>query len=56
VKNPGQARTRIVYGGDHNYPPFQYLDKDGRPAGFNIEAMEAVAEEAGWDVEFRLEP
>ena len=56
VKNPGQARTRIVYGGDHNYPPFQYLDKDGRPAGFNIEVMEAVAEEAGWDVEFRLEP
>lgn len=35
------------------YPPFSYRDADTNElTGFDIEVVEAVAEEAGWDLEF----
>lgn len=47
---------RVVIGGDHNYPPYEFLDGNGRPAGYNIELMRAVANEMGFSIEFRLGP
>ena len=47
---------RILVGGDANYPPFEFLDKNGVPAGFNVEITRAIAEEMGIDVEIRLQP
>ncbi len=47
---------RIVVGGDHNYPPFEFLDKDGRPAGYTVDLTRAIALEMGLDVEIRLGP
>jgi len=49
-----KSKTTIVYGGDYDYPPFEYLDEKGKPAGFNIELIKAVGEEAGFDVEIQL--
>ncbi|MCF8144677.1 MAG: transporter substrate-binding domain-containing protein [Deltaproteobacteria bacterium] len=46
----------IVVGGDHNYPPFEYLDENGRPAGYNVALTRAIALEMGLDVEIRLGP
>ena len=46
----------IVVGGDHNYPPYEYLDENGRPAGFTVELTRAIAKEMGLDVEIRLGP
>jgi len=37
--------SRIVIGGDHNYPPYEYLDENGRPAGYNVELTRAIAQE-----------
>jgi two-component system sensor histidine kinase EvgS len=51
---PGQRR--IVVGGDHQYPPFEYLDEQGNPAGFNVELTRMIAREMGLDVEIRLGP
>jgi two-component system sensor histidine kinase EvgS len=51
---PGQRR--IVVGGDHQYPPFEYLDEKGNPAGFNVELTRMIAREMGLDVEIRLGP
>jgi PAS domain S-box-containing protein len=48
------ANRRIVIGGDHNYPPFEYLDEHGKPAGFNVDLTRAIAREAGLDIEIRL--
>ena len=45
---------RIVIGGDANYPPFEFLDEKGRPAGYNVELVRAIAEAVGMDVEIRL--
>jgi len=44
----------IVIGGDANYPPFEFLDKDGHPQGYNVDVVRAVAQAAGLTVEIRL--
>jgi len=50
------AQRRIVVGGDHRYPPFEYLDEKGNAAGFNVELTRMIAREMGLDVEIRLGP
>lgn len=46
--------TRVlVVGGDHNYPPFSYIE-DGQVAGYDNELIKAAAEIMGYKVEFRL--
>jgi polar amino acid transport system substrate-binding protein len=49
----GSSRT-VVVGGDRNYPPYEFLDKDGRPAGYNVDLTRAIAEVMGMGVEFRF--
>lgn len=50
------ANRKIVVGGDYAYPPFEFIDGNGRPAGYNVDLVRAIAREMGLDVEFRLEP
>lgn len=50
---PGVARP-IIVGGDRDYPPYEFLDKDGQPAGYNVDLTRAIAEVMGMRVEFRL--
>ncbi|MBS3809680.1 MAG: transporter substrate-binding domain-containing protein, partial [Desulfobacterales bacterium] len=50
------AHRKILIGGDHNYPPFEYLDENGNPAGFNVAITRAIARELGLDIEVRLGP
>ncbi|MCF8146748.1 MAG: PAS domain S-box protein [Deltaproteobacteria bacterium] len=50
------SHRRIVVGGDHNYPPFEYLDENGRPAGFVVDLTRAIAREMNLDMEIRLGP
>lgn len=50
------AKRSIVLGGDHNFPPFEYLDEQGRPAGYNVDITRAIAKEMGLNVEIRLGP
>jgi PAS domain S-box-containing protein len=47
---------RIVVGGDRDFPPFEYLDENGHPAGFNVDLTRAIAREMGLDIEIRLGP
>ncbi len=44
----------IIVGGEHSYPPYSFLDKDGRPSGFNVELTRAIADVMGMKVEIRL--
>jgi PAS domain S-box-containing protein len=48
--------NRIVVGGDHNYPPYEFLDKQGQPAGYNVELTRAIGKATGLDIEIRLGP
>ncbi|MEH6811278.1 MAG: transporter substrate-binding domain-containing protein [Motiliproteus sp.] len=44
----------IRVGGDHNYPPYEFLDEDGEADGYNTELTRAIAEVMGMTVEIEL--
>lgn len=44
----------LIVGGDPDYPPYEFLDKDGKPAGYNVDLTRAIAEVMGMKVEFRF--
>ena len=48
------APNRIIVGGDRDYPPYEFLDKDNKPAGYNVELTRAIADVMGMKVEFRF--
>jgi len=50
----GVTRT-IIVGGDRDYPPYEFLDKEGQPSGYNVELTRAIAEVMGIKVAFRLD-
>lgn len=47
---------RIIIGTEYDYPPFSYLDEQGKPAGFNIELTRAIALATGLSVEIDYRP
>jgi polar amino acid transport system substrate-binding protein len=49
----GGNRT-VVVGGDRSYPPYEFLDKEGNPAGYNVELTRAIARTMGLRVDVRL--
>jgi polar amino acid transport system substrate-binding protein len=54
---PAAASKRaLIYGGNDSFPPYEYLDAQGEPAGFNVALVRALAREAGVSVAFGLGP
>lgn len=49
---PGISAEKEVYinGIDAAYPPYAYIDEKGDPAGFDVEALNWIAEEMGFEV------
>ena len=54
VQAPPKSTPVIVVGGDRDYPPYEFIDKNGVPSGYNVELTRAIAEVMGMKVEFRL--
>ena len=50
----GRSRSRLVVGGDRAYPPYEFVDANGQPAGFNVDLTRAIARHLGWAVDVRL--
>jgi len=49
----GMAALEVVtVGMNAEYPPFEFVDESGEVAGFDVDLMRALAEEAGFEVEF----
>lgn len=44
------ARVKIINGIDANFPPFAYIDQAGKSKGFDIEALDWIADEMGYEV------
>ncbi len=47
---------RIIVAGDHRYPPYDYLDENSQPAGFNTALTHAIAREMGLNIKVELMP
>ncbi len=43
----------VIYGFDREFPPFSFEDARGKPAGFEVELMRAIAAESGLTVTYR---
>jgi len=56
IEAAAAGRSRIVVGGDNDYAPYEYLDKNGEPAGYNVDLTRAIAKQLGLAVEIRLGP
>lgn len=54
VHGETKERTLVVVGGDRSYPPYEFLDKDGNPTGYNVDMTRAIARVMGFKVEIRL--
>ena len=48
------AKRTIIVGGDFNFPPYEFKDKDQNPTGYNVELTQSIADAMDIKVEFRL--
>lgn len=48
--NQASAADKLLNGIDANFPPFAFIDKTGQPSGFDVEAMNWIAEDMGVEV------
>lgn len=46
----------FVYGGDASFPPYEFLDEHGAPAGFNVDLIRSIARQNGISVRVKLLP
>nr|WP_246545731.1 transporter substrate-binding domain-containing protein [Pelotalea chapellei] len=49
-----KEKNVVLVGGDQSYPPYEFIDKDGNPTGYNVELTRAIARVMGLNVEVRL--
>ncbi len=49
-------RKKIIVKGDQFYPPYEFINKDGVPDGFNVELFKELAKELNLDYELHLGP
>ena len=48
---PALAQEKVLLNGiDANYPPFAYVDQSGKPGGFDVDAVDWIAEKMGFKV------
>jgi two-component system NtrC family sensor kinase len=51
---PVDSNKIYIVGGDYYYPPYEFLDEEGNPTGYNVELTRAIAEVMGLNIEIRL--
>lgn len=44
------AEKTYVNGIDASYPPFAFVDKDGKPSGFDVDSMNWIADKMGFKI------
>ncbi len=56
LESVNRKSKRIIVGGDFNFPPYEFLDENGNPSGFNVDLMHAIAEELNIIINIKLGP
>lgn len=49
MTSPLQAKT-LINGIDANYPPFAYVNEQGKPSGFDVDSMDWIAKKMGFEI------
>ncbi|MFA6687690.1 MAG: transporter substrate-binding domain-containing protein, partial [Desulfuromonas sp.] len=50
------TNRRVRVGGDQNYPPYEFINANGEPDGYNIDMARAIAERLNIDIDIQLGP
>lgn len=56
AQNSVTVSKTLVYGGDEAFPPYEFLNKNGKPEGFNVDLIHAIAKKMGFKVKIELGP
>ncbi|MFG1495972.1 transporter substrate-binding domain-containing protein [Saccharospirillum sp. HFRX-1] len=52
---PLVAQADVIHvGGDDSFPPYEFVDDDGKVTGYNVDMTRAIAEVMGLDIEITL--
>src|SRR5690554_2876662 len=49
-------RRKVMVKGDQYYPPYEFINDQGEPDGFNVELFREIAKELNFEYELQLEP
>ncbi len=49
------TRKKVIVGINRDYPPYEYLDLQGRAAGYDVDLLRAVAEVEDLELEFKAD-
>ncbi|MDA3912304.1 MAG: transporter substrate-binding domain-containing protein, partial [Bacteroidales bacterium] len=49
-------KLQVTYLGDQTYSPYEYLDENGNPSGYNIVLIKRIAEMNNWDLTIKMHP
>lgn len=49
----GDGKKKLIVGTDATYAPMEYMDSSGKIVGIDIDIVDAIAEAAGFEVEYR---
>ncbi|MGY0651283.1 EAL domain-containing protein [Luteimonas sp. A537] len=52
--NNDASRNSLRFGGDADYPPYHFIDANGRADGFDVELARGIAADLGFDPVFEL--
>ncbi len=53
-RDSDSGRRTIIIGGDYDFPPYEYLDENQQPAGYNVDLVKAISAKMNFQAEFRL--
>ena len=48
------SKNAVILAGDRQYPPFHFLDGNGKPTGYDVELFKTIAESMSLTVDIRL--
>ncbi|MBM6551861.1 transporter substrate-binding domain-containing protein [Marinomonas ostreistagni] len=55
VAIPEASQPRVIHiAADYNYPPYEFLDDEGQPAGYTVELSYAIAEVMGFEIDLTM--
>jgi signal transduction histidine kinase/CheY-like chemotaxis protein len=49
-----QGSSKVIIGGDFSYPPYEFINEQNLPDGYNVELSRAICRQLNWEPEFRL--
>ena len=51
-----QVKPKLLYFGNYDKFPFEFINSSGKPDGFNVDLIKAIGNVMGFDLQFQLKP